>query len=165
MDGFTAARRLPLGVHSLREVFSGLDHSPGIHEYLPDAEVRRAFLDAALVSIDDGRGFMWVSDEDGVLHVSQWYLETGELRSLYLDVVHELTHVKQFHQGLELFDENYEYIDRPTELEAYRVAVKEARRLGMTTEEILEYLEVPWVSPTEHARLARACGVEMPAAE
>ncbi len=165
MDGFTAARRLPLGVYPLREVFGGLDHSPGVAEYLPDAGVRSAFLDAALVSIDDGRGFMWVSDEDGVLHVSQWYLHTGEERSLYLDVVHELTHVKQFHDGRELFDENYEYVDRPTELEAYRVAVREAIRLGMNTEEILEYLEVPWVSPAEHARLAAACGIEVPAAE
>jgi hypothetical protein len=159
MDGFSAARRLPLGVYPLRDVFEGLDHSPGIAEFLPEPEVRSAFIDAALVSIDSGRGFMWVSDEDGVLHVSKWYIEQGELRSLYLDVVHELTHVKQFHEGLELFDDAYEYVDRPTELEAYRIAVREALRLGMSTEEILEYLEVPWVSPAEHARLAAACGI------
>jgi hypothetical protein len=159
MTGFDADRRVAKGVYSLREVFAGLDESPGLVEVLPDAEVRRVFLDAALVSVDAGRGFMWVSDEDGVLHVSHHYLETGDLRTLYLDVVHELTHVKQFHEGRELFDEAYEYVDRPTEIEAYAVAVREAQRLGMSTEEILEYLEVPWISPEEHARLAEAVGL------
>src|SRR5207253_1245332 len=110
----------------LREVFAGLDDSPGLAEVLSDAEVRRVFLDAVLVSVDAGHGFMWVSDEDGVLHVSREYLKTGDLRSLYLDAVHELTHVKQFHEGRELFDEAYEYVDRPTEIEAYAVAVREA---------------------------------------
>lgn len=161
MEGFEAARRVPLGVHPLREVFCGLDDCPGFCEVIGDSDVRRVFLDAVLVSVDLGRGFMWVSDEDGVLHVSRAYLQTGDLRSLYLDVVHELTHVRQFHEGCELFDEAFEYVDRPTEIEAYAIAVREGQRLGMTTEEILDYLEVPWISAEEHARLAAAVGLRV----
>ena len=162
MTGFEATRWTPPGVHPLRSVFTGVELSPAFAEVIPDEAARGPFLDAALVSVDPGHGFMWVNDEDGVLHVSQSYLETGELRCLYLDVVHELTHVRQFHLGLELFDENFEYVDRPTEIEAYAISVREALRLEMVLEEIMDYLVVPWISPEEHVRLARACGLDVP---
>ena len=162
MTGFEANRSAPLGVLPLRDVFTGVEFSPAFAEVIPDEAARGPFLDAALVSVDEGRGFMWVNDEDGVLHVSQVYLRTGELHSLYLDVVHELTHVRQFHHGLELFDENYEYVDRPTEIEAYAISVREALRMEMSLEDIMDYLVVPWISAEEHVRLARACGLDVP---
>src|SRR5438552_2401072 len=40
-------------------------------------------------------GYMGVSDEDGHLVVSTHYLRTGNRRDSYLDVVHELVHVRQ----------------------------------------------------------------------
>src|SRR6266540_7189298 len=46
-------------------------------------------------------GFMGVSDEDGHLVVSTHYLRTGKRRDIYLDVVHELVHVRQFREGKE----------------------------------------------------------------
>jgi hypothetical protein len=70
--------------------------------------------------------------------------------------------VKQFREGKELFDETYEYADRPTELEAYRIAVKEARRLGMGNDEIFEYLKVTWLDENEVRRLAENLGVTLP---
>ncbi len=164
MTGFDAIRWTPLGVHPLRDVFTGVELSPAFIEVIRDPVAREPFLDAALVSVDEGRGFMWVNDEDGVLHVSQSYLQTGDLLSLYLDVVHELTHVRQFHDGLELFDENYEYVDRPTEIEAYAISVREAMRLEMSLDDIMDYLVVPWISPDEHVRLARACGLDVASA-
>ena len=39
-------------------------------------------------------GYMGVSDEDGHLVVSTHYLRTGNRRDIYLDVVHELVHVR-----------------------------------------------------------------------
>jgi len=105
---------------------------------------------------------MGVSDEDGHLIVSAYYLRTGEPMSKYLDVVHELVHVRQFREGKALFDENFEYHDRPTELEAYRLAVKEARRLGMSDKEIFEYLKVDWLDEEEVRKLARNLGVTPP---
>ena len=104
---------------------------------------------------------MGVSDEDGHIFASQQYLNEGEQWSVYLDAVHELVHVKQFKDGKELFDRRYDYVDRPTELEAYRIGTKEARRIGLNDREIFDYLEVPWISKEEHRRLASACDLKI----
>jgi len=77
-------------------------------------------------------------------------------------VVHELVHVRQFGEGKPLFDEAYEYHERPTELEAYSHAIKEARRLGMSDNEIFEYLKVDWMSEDEVRKLARNLNVKPP---
>jgi hypothetical protein len=60
--------------------------------------------------------------------------------------------VRQFREGKELYDRRYPYFERPTEIEAYQVAVEEARRIGMGREEIVEYLKVEWVTPEEFAK-------------
>ena len=77
-------------------------------------------------------------------------------------VLHELTHIRQWHAGRELWDRRYNYVDRPTEIEAYRVAVDEARSLGMTDREIADYLRVEWTSREEHERLCKHLGVRSP---
>ena len=104
---------------------------------------------------------MGVSDHDGHIVASQSYLNDGEEWCIYLDVVHELVHVRQFKEGKELFDSRYGYVDRPTEIEAYRIGTEEARRIGLTEKEIFLYLEVPWISEEEHQRLAKACQIEI----
>jgi hypothetical protein len=106
-------------------------------------------------------GFMGVSDEDGHIFASQQYINGGEMWSVYLDIIHELVHVRQFREGKDLFDPRFAYVDRPTEIEAYAVAVEEARRIGLSEEEIFNYLEVPWISLEEHKRLARSTGVKL----
>lgn len=100
------------------------------------------------------RGYMGVSDEDGHLIVSAYYLRNGRLIDIYLDVIHELVHVRQFLEGSKLFDEDYDYVDRPTEVEAYGYAVDEAHRLGLGDQEILEYLRTEWMSEEDLRRLA-----------
>ncbi len=107
-------------------------------------------------------GFMGVSDEDGHLLVSTHYLRTGSRRDIYLDVIHELVHVRQFREGKELFADGFEYPDLPTEIEAYRTCIAEGRRLGMTDRELFEYLKVEWMSDRDVRRLARHVGVKPP---
>ncbi len=104
-------------------------------------------------------GYMGVSEEDGHLMVSTYYLKHGDPKEIYLDLIHELIHVKQFMDGEELFDDSFEYADRPTEIEAYKHTVKEARRIGMSDTEIYNYLKAYWMSDTEVARLAGMLGV------
>ena len=103
---------------------------------------------------------MGVDDKDGHLTVSAYYLKSGSERDIYLDIVHELVHVKQWMQGQKLFDHRFDYVDRPTEVEAYSHAVKEARRLGMNEKQIYNYLRTEWMSEKELAKLAKAVGVE-----
>ena len=107
-------------------------------------------------------GYMGVSDEDGHLVVSTHYLRTGNRRDIYLDVVHELVHVRQFSEGKQLFPEGFNYPDAPTEIEAYKVCIAEGRRLGMTDRELFKYLKVEWMDAGELRRLARNVGVKAP---
>jgi len=108
-------------------------------------------------------GYMGVSEEDGHLIVSTHYLKHGNAKEIYLDLIHELIHVKQFMDGEELFDDSFEYVDRPTEIEAYRHTIQEARRIGMSEMEIYNYLKVYWMSDSEVAKLAEKLGVNLPA--
>jgi hypothetical protein len=107
-----------------------------------------------------GFGYMGVDDTDGHMLVNARYLKNGDKTDIYLDVVHELCHVKQFMEGRELFDPNYDYVDRPTEVEAYRYTVKEARRLGLSEEQILTYLKTEWMSNEDLKKLAGHVGLD-----
>jgi len=116
-------------------------------------------LEVQFISIG---GYMGVSNLDGHLTVNTRYLNNGDRVDIYLDVIHELVHVKQFMEGKELFDMHYGYSERPTEIEAYRVAVEEARRLGLSDERICDYLKTEWMSDESLKRLAKALNVACP---
>jgi hypothetical protein len=104
-------------------------------------------------------GYMSVSDEDGHLLISAHHLKNSEFRILYLDIIHELFHVKQFMEGKQLFQDEFEYVDSPIEVPAYKFTIEEAQRIGMSREEISEYLKVEWVTEEQHLRLLQTLGV------
>jgi len=104
-------------------------------------------------------GYMSVSDEDGHILISTYHLKNADFRILYLDIIHELFHVKQFKEGKRLFQDEFEYVDSPIEVEAYKFTVKEAMQIGMSTKEIVDYLKVEWVDEAAHARLVEALGL------
>jgi hypothetical protein len=104
-------------------------------------------------------GYMSVSDEDGHLLVSTYHLKTSQSEVLYLDIVHELFHVKQFMEGKKLFQDEFEYVDSPIEVPAYKFTVDEAKRIGMSRDEILEYLKIEWITEEAHARLVKTVGL------
>jgi hypothetical protein len=106
-------------------------------------------------------GYMGTSDVDGHLLISTHHLHDSPFRTVYLDVVHELCHVKQFRDGKPLFYPKLSYVDAPSEIEAYRFTVDEGRRIGMTDAQLLDYLKVEWISPAEHRRLAKRCRVSV----
>jgi hypothetical protein len=107
-------------------------------------------------------GYMFVDSFNGHLVVSARYLNSGDKVDIYLDLIHELCHVKQFMEGKELFDSRYRYVERPTEVEAYRYTVQEARRLGLSDERICEYLKTEWMSDKDLKFLAKAANVKCP---
>jgi len=109
--------------------------------------------------------YIWVSDRDGHLIANANYLKQGERRAIYLDLIHELVHVKQFRDGREItlkLGKRFEYVDRPTELEAYMHTMKEARRLRMSDEEMFDYLKVTWLDDEEVRRLAKSLRLKVP---
>ncbi|MCJ7559914.1 hypothetical protein MUO79_04770 [Candidatus Bathyarchaeota archaeon] len=104
-------------------------------------------------------GYMFVNSSNGHLVINARYLNSGDKVDIYLDLIHELCHIKQFMEGKELFDSHYDYVDRPTEVEAYRYTVQEARRIGLSNERICQYLKTEWMSDEDLKRLAKAVNV------
>jgi len=151
-------RDVNITLYRFIDYFKGFEKVEAVREIFGDQT--EELLNRLKVEFVSRRGYMGVDEQDGHLIVSAYYLKSGSERDIYLDIVHELVHVKQCMQGQKLFDHRYDYVDRPTEIEAYRHAVKEARRLGMTEKQIYNYLRTEWMSEKELARLAKAVGVE-----
>jgi hypothetical protein len=105
-------------------------------------------------------GYMYVDTVTGHLVVSSSYLNNGDKVDIYLDLIHELYHVKQLMEGKELFDSRYSYVRRPTEIEAYRYTVQEAKRIGLNDKRIYDYLKTEWINEEELKFLAKAVNIK-----
>ena len=151
------ARNATVSTHAFTDFFKGFERVEAVRRIFGDETEH--VLSNLRVEFFGRRGYMGVSDEDGHLMVSAYYLNCGDYADLYLDVVHELVHVKQFMEGKELFDDHYSYVDRPTEIEAYRHTVEEARRIGLTDEDIVEYLRTEWMTAEDVKKLAKTLGI------
>ncbi|MGH9921036.1 MAG: GNAT family N-acetyltransferase [Nitrososphaerales archaeon] len=149
--GVTINRDAPAGTtKAFAEVFAGFERVEAVKGLF--GRETEEVISKLKISLDSPRGYLRVDGETGNVIINPEYLKTGQERHLYLDVIHELTHVKQFREGKELYDRKFPYFERPTEIEAYRVAVEEARRIGMDKEEIVDYLRVEWVTEEEFMR-------------
>lgn len=141
------------------DYFQGFEKVPAVRSLFGD-KTEEVLRNLKVEFFSSRFGYMGLSDEDGHLLISTFHLKNSELRILYLDIIHELYHIKQFLEGKQLFSSKYTYVDNPIELEAYRYTVEEARRLGMSEEEIADYLKVEWINEEEHERLVRSLGIE-----
>jgi hypothetical protein len=159
MNSFKINRELPEGRYKLREVFSGLEIVEPLNKCIGNSGLLEKMLEMTEVTLTNDTNYMYVNDKDGSLVVGLGYLKTADARYLYLDVIHELVHVKQYLDGRELFDESYSYVDRPTEIEAYQCTVEEGRKIGMSDDTLKDYLYVEWITRKEHERLLRTLGV------
>ncbi len=170
------ARELRPGRYPLLEVFPGLDRVTAFARYPCSPANRRNLARKTSLEIARRKGeWMYVAPHeippnadrrwkpvtspDDCVVVSGEHLRKSPSMVLYLDILHELCHVVQRWDGRELWDETYSYVDRPTEVEAYKFAVREARRLGVDDRFLRDYLRVIWVSPKEHRRLLTNVGV------
>lgn len=139
------------------ELFEGFEKVRAVKSLF--GEKSKEVLASTKVNLVKTKGYLRVDNDTGDIIICEPYLKTGPERELYLDLIHELCHVRQHHEGKELYDRTFPYVDRPTEIEAYAVAVKEARRIGMTEREIEEYLKVDWVTPDDFKRMLKTLGV------
>ncbi len=152
--------RAGASTHVFTECFKDFDKVDAVQGIFGDET--RAVLSNLKVDFTLFSGYMYVDSSNGHLVVSSRYLKTGNKIDIYLDLIHELCHVKQFREGRELFDPNYSYVERPTEIEAYRYTVQEARRLGLDDERIYKYLKTEWMSNRDLKFLAKAVNVTCP---
>lgn len=146
------------GSFPFNDLFAGFEGLEAVRKLFGD-RTEKVLADLR-VDVQARPGYLRVDDETGNIVISAEYLRTGDEMHLYLDVVHELVHVRQFIEGKELFDRRYSYVDRPTEIEAYRACVAEGKRLGMKNDEVLEYLRVEWITEEEFGRLLASVDVK-----
>ncbi|MCL1976814.1 MAG: hypothetical protein FWG55_01705 [Candidatus Bathyarchaeota archaeon] len=139
------------------EYFKGFDKVEAVKGIF--GEKTTEILSNLKVEFSNINGYMYVDGAEGCIVISKNYLQNGNKTDIYLDLIHELCHVKQFMEGKELFDPKYEYVDRPTEIEAYSYTVQEARRIGLTEERICQYLKTEWMSNSDFRRLAKSVKV------
>jgi hypothetical protein len=150
-------REVQDGEYQLLDIFENFDESPAVHEIFPEGAKG---LDDIIVRIGRSPKFMRVMQQDGSISIGREYLRCGDTLHLYLDIIHEVIHVKQQREGLALYDQRYRYIDRPTEIEAMEITIAEARRCGMDDGDLVEYLEVPWITKEEHLELVGKLGLK-----
>jgi hypothetical protein len=143
--------------HPFTDYFRGFDRVEAVRRIF-GGRTEQVLHDLKVEFIWTG-GYMGVNSLNGNLIVCPRYLNGGDRTDIYLDVIHELVHVRQFMEGKDLFDSRYGYADRPTEIEAYRHTVEEAKRLGLTDARICEYLKTEWMSEGELERLAAAVNI------
>ena len=146
-------RDLPSGLHPYLAIFPRAAESPGLAAIEPDPRRREELLRTCLVHVKRGAGFAYVDVETPCIVLAEEYYQTGTDLDLYLDMLHEITHIRQHHEGRDLWDERYAYVDRMTEVEGYAVAVAEGRRLGMSDAEIVAHLSNPWMDAEDVTRL------------
>ena len=154
-------RTITPGIYSLGDIFDGLKHSDILLEVFKTQNELDDVFSKTNVLVEEKDHYMFVKNDDATIVIGLNHLKNSDSKILYLDIVHELVHVKQQRAGLDLYDKSYPYVDRPTEIEAYKVAVKEAKRLGMDDKEIIDYLFVEWITPQEHKRLASHVGLDI----
>jgi hypothetical protein len=156
--GVRIERQAPTKLYPFAKFFQGFDKVGAIRS-LFGPQTSRVLRSLKVEFFSARFGYMGTSDIDGHLLISSRHLRDSPFRTVYLDLVHELCHVKQFRDGRPLFYPKLSYVDAPSEIEAYRFTVDEGRRVGMTDSQLLDYLKVEWISTVEHRRLARRCGV------
>jgi hypothetical protein len=146
-------RGLSPGEHPFLQFLPGVQESPAIRRIASAATPADRLLTNARVRLEPGDGYIWVDDEAPAIVLVEQYYRRGAALDLYLDLLHELTHLRQLAEGHNLWDETLAYVDRPTEIEGYAVAVEEGLRLGMSREDVVHHLANPWMMPADVRRL------------
>jgi hypothetical protein len=144
------------GDHSYLAFLPKIADSPALARIGSERVGTADLVQSARVQIRPERSYCWVDVDVPCIVLAQNYYETGSDLDLYLDLLHELTHVRQHLEGRDLWDTRFAYHRRPTEIEGYAVAVEEGRRLGMNEAEILAHLSNPWMSPGDVRELLAA---------
>jgi hypothetical protein len=175
-EGFEVARDLEVGRYSILAAFPNLDRLPAARKLAPNARARARLFGETSIELVDQDLWMYVSprelpkgvrrewrpivspDSDCIV-VGANHLRESPLLTLYMDIFHELCHVLQRREGANLWPPGVSYVERWTEVEAYRFVIEEARAMGVSDEFLREYLRVEWISDAEHRELLSKLGV------
>ncbi len=152
-------RGLTPGQYKITDIFPAIRAIPILAEIFRSKQEIEDVIANTNIIIINRRYEISVDNQDGSITIGLSHLQQSDTEILYLDIIHELVHVRQQRDGLDLYDKTKAYVDRATEIDAYALTVKEARRIGFTEAQILNYLRVEWITPQEHRRLAERLNV------
>ncbi len=160
MKSFRLRRKAKIGkIYTLNYIASGLENCKTLWKVFGNRNKTLKILSEAKVRISPSSFLIWHDQWTGKIDISLKYLIKAPRRDLYLDFIHELVHLKQFlKKGRNYYkseSRKYKYGDRPLEIEAYKYTVMEAKRIGMTRRQIINYLDVPWVKGKDKARMIK----------
>ena len=158
-NAYRINHRVEPGQYGLEDVFTDIRTYDILSDIFADAKEISWVMANIKVTVIDEAFEVFVDNNDATIYFGLKYLRSCHEEILYLDIIHELCHVKQHLQGRNLYDERKAYVDRETEIEAYHVTVREARRIGLNDDAISNYLRVAWITHEEHKRLARRLNV------
>jgi len=156
---FRAKRGVDIGEYKLTDVFAGLESSSSLLKIFGSKSQMTKVMKHMKLRVEPNDSGLWLDRDTGTICVGSKHLSSAKSEFLYLDVIHVLVHVRQFLEGRELYDQAFEYVDRPTELEAYRTTINEARRVGMDEDQILRYLRMDAADDSELGKLMERIGV------
>jgi hypothetical protein len=148
-------RSLGCGVHPYRLLLPRFEESPAARRIETPTIPIGPLMDGARVKIKKGEGYLYVDVKIPAITLIEDYYRRANALDLYLDLAHELTHLRQLAEGRNIWDHSLHYVDRPTEIEGYAVAVEEGIRLGLTEEEVIQHLSNPWLDDDEIDRLRK----------
>ena len=161
-------------------VFPGLDRLPPAPRLEPDPARRERLFAETQIELVDEDLWMYVAPQEtptssrrrgwapvitpgqDCIVVGAGHLRDSPAMIVYLDIYHELCHILQRRAGANLWEPGVSYVERRTEIEAYRFVVREAKELGVADAYLREYLKVEWISDEEHRQLLAAVGVRSP---
>ena len=165
-DGFRVDRAVKLGRHPLLVAFPGLDGLPAARRLVSGKGARQKLFEDTQVEVVDEDLWMYVApkqipktfrrrwkpvvspDADCVVVGEKHLRESSDLM-LFMDIFHELCHVLQRQGGADLWPPGMSYVERWTEVEAYRFVIREARRFGAQDAFLRDYLRVEWINEEE----------------
>ena len=148
-------RALGCGMHPYRLLLPRFEESPAARRIETPAIPIGPLIDSARVKIKKGEGYLYVDVKIPAITLIEDYYRRANPLDLYLDLAHELTHLRQLAEGRNIWDHSLHYVDRPTEIEGFAVAVEEGIRLGLTEEQVIQHLSNPWLDEEEVDRLRR----------
>jgi len=142
-----------LGDYAILDLFPGLEESPALETISGSRDDSLRLLRKSRIQVRAREGYIFVDVLVPCIAIAYDYYKNGKARDLYLDILHELTHLRQLEEGRNLWDMKTAYVDRETEIEGYAIVMREAIRLGLGREEFLDHLSAPWMSEADVARL------------
>jgi len=148
IKGFKINRQPKKKGKRIEDLFPGLSKLPAVKRIFPSKKLREKVFKEVVVKVTP-RECLYMRVLHGRLLINPKHLRTEKREVLYLDLIHELVHVGQMFKGKNLYDERYNYFDRPTEVEAYKFCIEEAKKIGMNKKEIVDYLKVEWADDKE----------------